>query len=1233
VFGYRVVGFGSFPSRGADYKIQRGLMFDGTGDYLRLTPSAAGSTSTATYSFWVKRSGVGDAELDVLNCETNTGGQRDGISFGDGSTADLLSVRFNDANDGHIKTNDLMRDPTAWQHWVVAIDTGQDAPDARVKIYKNGTQITSFATASYPAQNYVMQGFMQDDRHFIGTTVNENNYYFDGYLTEFIGIDGIQLAASAFGETDTTGVWIPKDPSNTANIADWGGKNSFWLKFDDGNDIGKNSRPNAVTANSGTYKIDYSIYLDGSDDYLSWTPSDSASSNTDKTISFWIKRVKFGSVQWVLDAGSNNDQIQYTSGDQLEVSLNATTDSHYTTKAKYRDATAWTHIVIAFDTDSAAANRKRLWINGVLQEDADLDNHDDPSDGANVDWMKASIAHNLGRRGNNSQFLAAYLAEFIGIDGVGADASNFGGWDANGIWQPVDPSGLTSLQGQVLIPQDTGSTIGTMNTRTSAAFDGNNNQDENASASHSSAASTVTIGKDFGSGNAKTVNQVKVWGYSGGGFTSNASATCTIAVIGSNTGLGSNEVTLFTSGTIADTTNANEQNFSFNNTTAYRYVYIKLTQSATNYFFVAELEFYHESTVGYGENGFLLQFKGDGGTFDSNADAGGVGADTSGKNNHWTGNGTVHSNRTTDTPTNTSGDNEGNYPVFNPLSKNSTVTLTNGNLTHTGTDAGVDTNTKVTIPLPDTGKFYFEFTSGSSTGVYIGVVVGSCGNNESGNGANKGFLYYQANGKFYANPITASSGDTYGATWTTNDVIGVAIDMTNGGDMWFAKNNTWQSSATASEIAAGTTTNAAVTNMPTNTTNSRTYDNSGLFVAVGDSSASGTGTINFGQKAFSYTPPTGFGRLSSASLATPTVTDPRKYFATMLYTTTAKYRSVRQCFDSTGTAWTPDFLWFKNRTDDSTNFTIEDSVRGVNKGINFSSANVADQTPTYDGVLALIEGGFTTGADSSSYFNNPVDKNYVAFAMRAGGSPSTIGAGSISTGVPTIASSVSAADHGGFSIGTFTAGANGAITIGHGLSRAPSMIIVKDRESTGQWWTYHESMGTGKYVALQATADQNAGTADAWNDTAPTASVFSTQDNGAWLTNGNDHVFYAFARTPGLIGIGSYTGNNSDDGPYVVVDDGASGFRPAFLLLKEYSGSNNGNWFIRDSARNPYNPTDLDLMANSTDNEYTDSNSDIDFTANGFKIRCNAGGYNENNAKNLYLAFADQPFSLQARAR
>jgi len=259
-----------------------------------------------------------------------------------------------------------------------------------------------------------------------------------------------------------------------------------------------------------------------------------------------------------------------------------------------------------------------------------------------------------------------------------------------------------------------------------------------------------------------------------------------------------------------------------------------------------------EPSVTYGNHGFRLQFQGSD-----------VGTDTSGEGNNWTAKTTLGTNNVVaDTCTNKDDEEIKLYPALNPLTKNSSINLTNANLTHTGTDGDIDTNTKVNFALPSTGKFYFEFVAGGSSGLYLGVVVGSCANNESGNGANKGFLYNQSNGKLYANPITAGSGDAYGDTWTTNDVIGVAIDMTNGGDMWFSKNDTWQNSATASEIAAGTTTNAAVTNMPTNTTNSRTYDGSGLFVSIGDSSAGGTGTLRFASGSWTGTAPTGFGELT-----------------------------------------------------------------------------------------------------------------------------------------------------------------------------------------------------------------------------------------------------------------------------------------------------------------------------------------------------------------------------------
>ena len=97
--------------------------------------------------------------------------------------------------------------------------------------------------------------------------------------------------------------------------------------------------PAGILSFPSGYTIERALVFDGSADYLSWTPSGTASSNTDKTISFWVKRTKFASVQFVLDVASNGDQIQYTAADQLEVSLNATTDSHYTIQLKL-------HIVI-----------------------------------------------------------------------------------------------------------------------------------------------------------------------------------------------------------------------------------------------------------------------------------------------------------------------------------------------------------------------------------------------------------------------------------------------------------------------------------------------------------------------------------------------------------------------------------------------------------------------------------------------------------------------------------------------------------------------------------------------------------------------------------------------------------------------------------------------------------------------------------------------------------------------
>ena len=171
-----------------------------------------------------------------------------------------------------------------------------------------------------------------------------------------------------------------------------------------------------------------------------------------------------------------------------------------------------------------------------------------------------------------------------------------------------------------------------------------------------------------------------------------------------------------------------------------------------------------------------------------------------------------------------------------------------------------------------------------------------------------------------------------------------------------------------------------------------------------------------------------------------------------------------------------------------------------------------------------------------------------------------------------------------------------------------------------------------EYLVLNL-AGPTADDATYWNDTAPTSSVFSV--GSVTNTNGSSDAMVAlcFAKTPGLIGIGTYTGNNAADGSYVVVDDGASGFRPAWVMLKRLEDGY--SWHIHNSAMSPYNPVGEGLNANDSSGEAS-WGSPIDFTANGFKFRSTNGGYN-GSATYIYLAFAENPFGgsgvAQARAR
>ncbi|HSG52056.1 MAG TPA: SPRY domain-containing protein [Rheinheimera sp.] len=589
----------------------------------------------------------------------------------------------------------------------------------------------------------------------------------------------------------------------------------------------------------------------------------------------------------------------------------------------------------------------------------------------------------------------------------------------------------------------------------------------------------------------------------------------------------------------------------------------------------------------YGTNGFYLKFADNSGTTSTT-----LGKDSSGNGNNWTPNNFsvtagAGNDSLVDTPTNYGTDSglgaevRGNYCTWNSTWAN--PTLTNGNLDYT-TTAG-STSAIGTLGV-SSGKWYFEVLTTTSA-CSIGVAPPELFNKEIGETSTSyGYTY---NGTKYTNGSTSAYGNSY----TANDIIGVALDLDNG-KIWFSKNGTFQASG---DPAAGT--NAAFTGL------------SGTFT-VGVSRMTPTqqsGSLNAGQRAFAYTAPSGFKALCTQNLPTPTIgatstTQANKYFTPYLYTADGTSPKSR-----TGIGFAPDFLWFKSR---STTFShaLYDQVRGTNKGL---QTNTTAAENTYTLLSTFGSDGFTTTTDGTvGNILNDGTNTYVTWAWKANGAGVTNTAG-------TITSTVSANTTSGFSIVSFNAGAAGNKTVGHGLSSVPSLIIMKDRQSTGygNWSVFHSSVctTTSNYLLLNGTGALGS-VSNTWGSALPTSSVFGFGSNVNIAAN-DDIIAYCFAPVAGYSAFGSYTGNGSADGPFVY-----TGFAPRYVLVKSSTEAGQG-WIIADRARSTYNVSNQRLRAETSDSEGTDNG--IDFLSNGFKVRT-TNWNNTSGQTQIYAAFAENPF-------
>ena len=339
-------------------------------------------------------------------------------------------------------------------------------------------------------------------------------------------------------------------------------------------------------------------------------------------------------------------------------------------------------------------------------------------------------------------------------------------------------------------------------------------------------------------------------------------------------------------------------------------------------------------------------------------------------------------------------------------------------------------------------------------------------------------------------------------------------------------------------------------------------------------------------------------------MAYTTIDNPGLFFNTLLYAGNGSTQSI------TGVGFQPDWVWVKCRNDGK-HHSVYDSVRGATKYL-YMNLNYAEVTDS-NSLTSFDSDGFSVGTfgDVNGSFN------YASWNWKANGTSTTNPSGG------TITTTASVNTTAGFSVFTYT-GNGSAAHIAHGLGVAPTLVIIKGRSNSDNWFVKHPGIDANQYVYINSTGATASGS-NVWSATNPDATKIYIGTDAGVNGNGETYVCYAFAEKKGYSKFGSYIGNGSTEGTFVY-----TGFRPAFVINKRTDSSTGGSWILQDNKRgaNVINPVDLSFSPtnNQGESDWGDT-FDCDYLSNGFKWRMNgSGGYNNTSgATYLYMAFAEAP--------
>ena len=1033
------------------------------------------------------------------------------------------------------------------------------------------------------------------------------------------------------------------------------------------------------TKATGGYQVNNSgMFNDGSSQYLLRTPNTDATSDKINTVSFWFKRGTLGSEFRLLNArvsgGTGAYQLGFSSGDVFRFHPSISVAGEMNTTMVFRDPHAWYHIVASLDTtQSTEADRYGFWVNGVDMRD-NLSGAK-PAQNLTVKLNENGVNQVIAAYQDSSfmNYWDGYLSEFVVIDGQKLDADQFGEFDSNGVWRPIDVSGLNFGNNGYYLPFSNSVELGVAaapvsSTAATVTFVAATTNSATASSytfssqSLSTAATgriiAVVVAAERTSSGARTVSSLTVAGTSAalvvrqtsdngdafeiweavvasgtsGDIVVNFNASmdsCGIGVYAVYNAKYQQHFTIKAEGTsLSDTLVIPDNSIAIggghSTSTGATGTFVGLTE---NYDETIDSHISHAggstSTASSAGGGTTISYTSSSPHVDDTLIAA-TWFPSDGPNN-FTG---VNSpTQTTDTCT----DNHGTWSPI--ISYNKGVAFSNGNSRSTTQTTSGDVGGLIgSFELPTAGKYYWEWVTNDVGNTpllgWTDITKWSPTSHSGGQEINTakfitGNDYNTGSGRILSSTIdgsTSLSQAAYGNFLTVSggnplangSVLGCAYDADNG-LAWFSFNNTWvDGNGTDSSSTVKSEIEAGTSGSQAFTTANGAVGEAGLFIRAGvQAVSSGDFTLRTRSDQWTGDCPSGFTALSTKNQAEAVTYAIEDGSAHFQATAYTGNGSANHDIAQTGnSSFQPDMVWGKNRALGDHGHRLFDAVRGVTKIIQSSSADPG--ATDSNGLTAFNSNGFEVG--NGNHLNGS-SNGIIAWQWLAGNSTASNSNGSIT-------STVSVNQTAGFSIVSWT-GSGANATVGHGLGAVPKWILVKNRDETQDWAVYSSEVPNGQYIILNSTAAKS-GTdgASHFNDTQPTSSVFSVGTN--LRTNGSSDamIAYCWCEKPGFSKFGSFEGNGSStDGPFIPL-----GFKPAWFMWKNIDSGTNGDWTIMDAARDPFNMVEDNLRANSVMASDT-GEADLDFLSNGVKHRGGASARFNASSTYFYMAFAEHPFA------